>query len=418
MRAKCQSESVSDLNPATLPPVGRPLFYGHALRQIRPGPTARLDSSPAVPALCLPLGRRRQGPRLFLRGSISLSGLRPTDLPRKFARQRKACLRSRHPQLYHLGLRGEVSRATLADANEARDWRLYADLVHSLIRQVRALYATDDWGVELAQTAYALDATTLDLCLSLFPWARFRRTKGAVKMHTLLDLRGSLPTTVCVSEGRTHEVNWHDQLAFETNAIYIMDRGCLDFARLYAIEQAQAFFVIRAKERLNDCRLHSHPVAADTGWRSDPSISLTGFYSRQAYPDKLRRGRFYDAAQERGLVFLTNHFALPALTVSRLYCLRWRVELCFQWIKQPLRIKAFYGTSPNAVRTQLWIAVCVYVRVAIIRKQLKIEASLFTILQILSVNAFDKTPPPQLLAQAQLQSLPDDSLNQLLLFNQ
>jgi hypothetical protein len=337
---------------------------------------------------------------------------------RESLRDIEACLRSRRPQLYHLGLRGEISRATLADANESRDWRIYADLAHGLIQQARPLYAHDDLGVELAQTAYALDATTIDLCLSLFPWARFRRTKGAIKMHTLLDLRGSIPTTVSVSEGRTHEVNWLDQLAFETNAIYIMDRGYLDFARLHAIEAAQAFFVIRAKERLNYCRLHSHPVATATGLRSDQTISLTGFYSRQAYPDKLRRVRFYDGEQERALVFLTNHFALPALTVSRLYCLRWRVELFFKWIKQHLRIKAFYGTSPNAVRTQLWIALCVYVLVAIIRKQLKIEASMFTILQILSVNAFDKTPLPQLLAPAELQSLPDDSHNQLLLFNQ
>ncbi len=337
---------------------------------------------------------------------------------RESLRDIEACLRSRRPQLYHLGLRGEVARSTLAEANESRDWRIYADLARGLIRQARQLYATDDLGVELEQTAYALDATTIDLCLSLFPWARFRRTKGAVKMHTLLDVRGSIPTTVCVTEGRTHEVNWLDQLTFESNAIYIMDRGYLDFARLYAIEQAQAFFVIRAKDRLNYCRLHSHPVARATGLRSDQTISLTGFYSAKAYPDKLRRVRFYDVEQARALVFLTNHFGLPALTVSRLYCLRWRVELFFKWIKQHLRIKAFYGTSPNAVRTQLWIAVSVYVLVAIIRKQLNIEASMFTILQILSVSAFDKTPLPQLLANAELQTLTDDSHNQLLLFNQ
>lgn len=337
---------------------------------------------------------------------------------RESLRDIEACLRSRRPQLYHLGLRGEVARCTLAEANESRDWRIYADLAQGLIGQARQLYATDDLGVELAQTAYALDATTIDLCLSLFPWARFRRTKGAVKMHTLLDLRGSIPTTVCVSKGRTHEINWLDHLAFESNAIYIMDRGYLDFARLHAIEQAQAFFVIRAKERLNYCRLHSHPVLRATGLRSDQTISLTGFYPAKSYPDKLRRVRFYDAGQERALVFLTNHFGLPALTVSRLYCLRWRVELFFKWIKQHLRIKAFYGTSPNAVRTQLWIAVSVYVLVAIIRKQLKIEASMFTILQILSVSAFDKTPLPQLFANVELQSLTDDSHNQLLLFNQ
>ena len=337
---------------------------------------------------------------------------------RESLRDIEACLRSRRPQLYHLGLRGEVSRTTLADANESRDWRIYADLAHGLIRRARQLYAHEDLGVELEQTAYALDATTIDLCLSLFPWARFRRTKAAIKMHTLLDVRGSIPTTVSVSDGLTHEVNWLDEVAFETNAIYIMDRGYLDFARLHAITQAQAFFVIRAKERLNYCRLHSHPVATDTGLRSDQTISLSSFYPRQYYPDKLRRVRFYDVEQERALVFLTNHFALPALTVSHLYCLRWRVELFFKWIKQHLRIKAFYGTSPNAVRTQLWIAVSVYVLVAIIRKELKIEASMFTILQILSVSTFDKTPLRQLLARAELQNLTNDSHNQLILFNQ
>jgi len=337
---------------------------------------------------------------------------------RESLRDIEACLRSRRPQLYHLGLRGEVARSTLAEANESRDWRIYADLAHGLIRQARTLYAGDDLGIELAQTAYALDATTIDLCLSLFPWARFRRTKAAIKMHTLLDVRGSIPTTVCVTEGRRHEVNWLDHLVYEANAIYIMDRGYLDFARLYAIEQAQAFYVIRAKERLNYCRLHSHPVVTTTGLRSDQTISLTGFYPAQSYPDKLRRVRFYDVEQERALVFLTNHFGLPALTVSHLYRLRWRVELFFKWIKQHLRIKAFYGTSPNAVRTQLWIAVSVYVLVAIVRKQLKIEASMFTILQILSVSTFDKTPLPQLLSNAQLQTVTDDSHNQLLLFNQ
>jgi hypothetical protein len=336
---------------------------------------------------------------------------------RESLRDIEACLRSRRPQLYHLGLRGEVSRATLADANESRDWRIYADLAHGLIQQARQLYADDDLGVTLAETAYALDATTIDLCLSLFPWARFRRTKAAIKMHTLLDLRGSIPTTVCVTEGRTHEVNWLDQLAFESNAIYIMDRGYLDFRRLYAIEQSQAFFVIRAKQRLQYCRLHSDPVTTATGLRSDQIISLSGFYSAKAYPDKLRRVRFYDIKQQRALVFLTNHFGLPALTVAHLYCLRWRVELFFKWIKQHLRIKAFYGTSPNAVRTQLWTAVCVYVLVAIVRKQLKSKASLFTILQILSVNAFDKTPLSQLLANAEAQTLMDNSHNQLLLFN-
>lgn len=336
---------------------------------------------------------------------------------RESLRDIEACLCSRQQQLYHLGLRGEVSRTTLADANQTRDWRIYADLAQGLIRQARALYATDDLGVELEQTAYALDATTIDLCLSLFPWARFHHGKGAVKMNTLLDLRGSIPTSVCVTPGRTYETHWLDHLVFEANAIYIMDRGYLDFTRLYAIEQAQAFFIIRAKKRLKCCRLHSQPVATETGLRSDQTIALTGVAPARFYPDKLRRVRFYDQEQARALVFLTNHFGLPALTVARLYHLRWRVELFFKWIKQHLRIKAFYGTSPNAVRTQLWIAVCVYVLVAIVRKQLKIKASMFTILQILSVNAFDQTPLPQLLALAESQTLANESHNQLLLFN-
>lgn len=335
---------------------------------------------------------------------------------RESLRDIESCLRSHQGQLYHLGLRGEVARSTLADANENRDWRIYADLAQSLIRQARPLYAGDDLGIELDQTAYALDATIIDLCLSVFPWARFHHAKGAIKMNTLLDLRGNLPTAVCVTPGRTYETAWLDHLLFETNAIYIMDRGYLDFARLYTIEQAQAFFIIRARQNLTYCRLHSHPVDTETGLCSDQTIALTGPRSALFYPDKLRRVRFYDRENERALVFLTNHFALPALTVAQLYRRRWRVELFFKWIKQHLRIKGFYGTSFNAVCTQIWIALCVYVMVAIVRKQFKISASMFDILQILSVNPFDQTPLPELLAKTKSQKQQADPPNQLLLF--
>ena len=334
---------------------------------------------------------------------------------RESLRDIESCLRSHHGQLYHLGVRGEVSRSTLADANENRDWRIYADLAQSLIRRARPLYAGDDLGLELDQTAYALDATIIDLCLSVFPWARFHHAKGAIKMHTLLDLRGSLPTAVRVTPGRTYETGWLDQLLFDTNAIYIMDRGYLDFARLYTIEQAQAFFIIRAKQNLRYCRLHSHPVDPATGLCSDQTIALTGQTSARFYPDKLRRVRFYDRDHARALVFLTNHFALPALTVAQLYRRRWRVELFFKWIKQHLRIKGFYGTSFNAVCTQIWVAVCVYVLVAIIRKQLKIQASMFDILQVLSVNLFDQTPLPELLTQVIPQKQQATLPNQLML---
>ena len=337
---------------------------------------------------------------------------------RESLRDVEACLNSRHRQLYHLGLRGPVHRTTLADANEQRDWRIYADLAHGLLRQARTLYAQDPLRLELDQAVYALDASIIDLGLSLCPWARFDRDRAALKLHIQLDLRGALPAAVQITPATTQEVTWLDTLAFEPGAFYLLDRGYVDYGRLHALERARAWYVTRAKRRMRYCRLHSHPVDKATGLRSDQTISLTGFYAAQDYPDKLRRVRFYDVEQERALVFLTNHFGLPALTVSHLYCLRWRVELFFKWIKQHLRIKAFYGTSPNAVRTQLWIAVSVYVLVAIIKKQLKIEASMFTILQILSVSAFDKNPLPQLLANAKLQTVIDDSHNQLMLFNQ
>jgi hypothetical protein len=319
---------------------------------------------------------------------------------RESLRDIEACLNSRHRQLYHLGLRGPVHRTTLADANEQRDWRIYADLAHGLLRQARALYAHDPLRVELEQAVYALDASVIDLGLSLCPWARFDRERAAVKLHTQLDLRGALPAAVQITPATTQEVTWLDTLAFEPGAFYLMDRGYVDYGRLHAIERARAWYVTRAKRRMRYCRLHSHPVDKSTGLRSDQTISLTGFYAAQDYPDKLRRVRIYDAEHTRSLVFLTNHFGLPALLIAQLYQQRWQVELFFKWLKQHLRIKAFYGRSENAVRTQLWVALCVYALVALVRKQVKSEASLFEILQVLSVSAFDKTPVATLLCEA------------------
>lgn len=334
---------------------------------------------------------------------------------RESLRDIEACLNSRGSQLYHSGLRGPVHRATLADANERRDWRIYADLAQGLLAQARALYAGDSLGPQLAQTVYALDASIIDLCLSLYPWARFDAGRSAVKIHTQLDLRGNLPAALFITPATVQEVTWLDDLSFEPGAIYLMDRGYWDYARLYAIEQARAWFVIRARRRMRYCRLHSRPVDRTTGLRSDQTISLQGFYAAQDYPDKLRRVRFYDASAPRALLFLTNHFALPALVVAELYRWRWQVELFFRWLKQHLRIKAFYGTSGNAVRTQLWVAVCVYALVAIVRKQVKSEASLFEILQILSVSVFEKTPLAQLFSLAPPQSDDCDHQKQLCL---
>jgi hypothetical protein len=336
---------------------------------------------------------------------------------REGLRDIEACLNSRSEQLYHLGLRGPVHRSTLADANEQRDWRIYADLAQILLRQARRLYATDPLRVRLQESIYALDASIIDLGLSLCPWARFDRERAAVKLHTQLDLRGSLPAAVQITPAKTQEVTWLDALSYEPGAFYLMDRGYVDYTRLHAIERARAWFVIRAKGRMSYCRLHSQPVDKSTGLRSDQIISLTGFYAAKNYPDKLRRVRFYDTNQLRSLVFLTNHFALAALLVAQLYQQRWQVELFFKWIKQHLRIKAFYGRSNNAVRTQLWIAVCVYALVTIVRKQLKSEASLFEILQVLSVRAFDKTPMAQLFSDIESQNNDPNLHKQLLLFS-
>lgn len=336
---------------------------------------------------------------------------------RESLRDIEACLNSRHTQLYHLGLRGPVHRSTLADANEQRDWRIYADLAQGLLRQARALYVDDPLRVELDQAVYALDASIIDLGLSLCPWARFDRERAAVKLHTQLDLRGALPAAVQITPATTQEVTWLDTLSYEPGAFYLMDRGYVDYSRLHAIERARAWYVTRAKSRMRYCRLHSHPVDRAMGLRSDQTISLTGFYAAKDYPDKLRRVRFYDVEQPRSLVFLTNHFGLPALVVAQLYRQRWQVELFFKWLKQHLRIKAFYGRSENAVRTQLWVALCVYALVAIVRKQVKSEASLFEILQVLSVSVFDKTSVATLFSDARPQNELEDMQKHLCLWH-
>jgi hypothetical protein len=318
---------------------------------------------------------------------------------RESLRDIQCCLRAMDAKLYHSGFRGKVSKSNLADANENRDWRIYRDVAQILIRKARDLYAGDDFGLQLEETVYALDASIIDLCLSVFPWAGFRRTKSAVKLHTLLDLRGNIPSFVAITDGRYHEVNILDVLLMEPGAIYIMDRGYLDFERLYHVDQAAAFFIIRSKANTRMRRLYSQPVYKSCGLRCDRIVVPAGYYSAKNYPGKLRRIKFYDQDQQRHLVFLTNHFKLPALLVAELYRYRWKVELFFKWIKQHLRIKAFYGTSENAVKTQIWIAICVYVLVAIIKKKLKIEMSLYTILQILSLTSFEKISLLQLLTE-------------------
>lgn len=336
---------------------------------------------------------------------------------RESLRDIEACLRAQKNKLYHMGIRSNISRNTLANANKVRDWRIYADLAYSLIQTARRLYLNEDFGLELDQTAYALDATTIDLCLSVFPWAQFRQSKGAIKLHTLLDLRGNIPTFIHISDGKLHEVNTLDIIPIEPGAFYIMDRGYLDFARLYTLAQAAAFFVTRGKSNLKCRRVYSHPVDRSTGIVCDQTVMLTGFYTARDYPDKLRRIKYYDAETEKTLVFLTNNFTLPAMSIAKLYRCRWQVELFFKWIKQNLRIKSFYGTSENAVKTQIWIAISVYVMVAIMKKRLKLEASLYTILQILSVTSFERTPLLQVLTDSNYKTDACESDNQLFLFN-
>lgn len=304
----------------------------------------------------------------------------------------ETCLRAIQSKLYHLGIRGKVSRSTLANANERRDWRIYSDFAQALIRHARQLYAADSFGVDLEHTAYALDSTTIDLCLSLFPWAKFRRNKGAIKLHTLLDLRGNIPCFVLITDGKTSDVTVLDKLVIEPGAFYVKDRGYIDFARLHRFTRNMAFFVTRAKRNMDYSRRCYRPVDKSTGLRSDQTIILTGPKTSKAYPVPLRRISFCDPETEKRFVFLSNNFLLPALTIARIYKCRWQVELFFKWIKQNLRIKTFYGTSPNAVKTQVWIAISVYVLVAIVRKELKLDKSPGEILQILSITLCEKTP--------------------------
>ena len=335
---------------------------------------------------------------------------------RESLRDIECCLRAMREKLYHMGIRGKVSRSTLADANEVRDWRIYSDFAQILIHEARHLYAEDDFGLELNDTVYALDSSTIDLCLSLFPWARFRKTKAAVKLHTLLDLRGDIPTFIWITDGKVHDVNVLDYLVPEPGAIYVMDRAYLDFQRLYQMHQDLAIFVTRSKTNTGLRRLYSHKVDKATGVRYDQTVVPTGFYTKKDYPDKLRRIKYFDAEKGRAFIFLTNQFTLPALTIAELYRCRWRVEIFFKWIKQHLRIKKFFGTSENAVKTQIWIAISTYVLVAIMKKRMKIDLSLYTILQILSITLFEKKPIYQVLTESSYKNKMTSGPIQLKLF--
>jgi len=336
---------------------------------------------------------------------------------RESLRDIETCLGAVGGKLYHMGFRSSVARSTLADANEWRDWRIYADFARTLIAIARRLYARDPMGVDLDQSLYALDSTTIDLCLALFPWARFRRCKAAVKMHTLLDLRGNIPAFVHITDGKVHDVNVLDQIVPEAGAFYVMDRGYIDFERLFVLTLSAAFFVVRTKSNVLLQRRYSHPVDKSTGVRSDQTVVLSSFESASVYPDPLRKVSYYDAESDKRLKFLTNNFTLPALTIAQIYKQRWQVELFFKWIKQHLRIKAFYGVSENAVKTQIWIAVSVYVLVAIVRKRLELEASLYQILQILSLTLFEKTPILCALQAIDADANFTENVNQLILFN-
>ena len=336
---------------------------------------------------------------------------------RESLRDIEACLRFVGGKLYHMGFRGKVARSTLADANESRDWRIYADFAQVLIAIARPLYAHDPIGVDLDQSLYALDSTTIDLCLSLFPWAKFRRHKAAVKMHTLLDLRGNIPTFIRITAGKVHDVNILDQIMPEAGAFYVMDRAYVDFQRLFFLTLSSAFFVVRTKTNVLLQRRYSHKIDQSTGVRSDHTVILTSFESASVYPDALRRVTYLDVEKKKRFKFLTNNFTLPAHVIAKIYKSRWAVELFFKWIKQHLRIKAFYGTSENAVKTQIWIAVSMYVLVAIVRKRLGLEASLYQTLQILSVTLFEKTPISQALQTFDLEANLLGDPNQLILFN-
>jgi hypothetical protein len=336
---------------------------------------------------------------------------------RESLRDIETCLHAVGTKLYHMGIRGGVSRNNLSHANHTRDWRIYADFAQILIGQARSLYAEEDLGVDLDATVYALDASTIDLCLSMFPWAKFRKAKGAVKLHTLLNLQGSIPEFILISDGKLHDVNVLDYLVPSPGAYYVMDRGYLDFTRLYDLHQAKAYFVTRAKSNFKFKRRYSREVDKSTGVQCDQTVLLETYYSLQGYPEPLRRIRYYDQKLSKRLVFLTNDFQLPATTIAALYKSRWQIELFFKWIKQHLRIKAFYGTSQNAVKAQIWIAVSVYLLVAIMKKRLGIPLSLYTILQILSVSIFEKTPLVELFSQTNYKLLETHSPNQLSLFD-
>ncbi|GAK59403.1 transposase, IS4 family [Candidatus Vecturithrix granuli] len=327
------------------------------------------------------------------------------------------CLQAQQPKLYHMGIRGPVTRSTFADANETRDWRMYAEFAMALIAEARPLYQDHEFHIHLDQIVYALDSTTIDLALSLFPWATFRTTKAAIKLHTLLDVRGSLPVFLNITEGTVHDVTLLDTLPLEPGAIYVMDRGYIDFDRLYRIHGHKATFVIRAKSNLQFRRQYSHAIDKTTGLRCDQTVRLTGFYVAKDYPEPLRRVKYYDQATKRWFVFLSNNFDLDALTIAQLYKQRWQIELFFKWIKQHLKIKGFYGTSQNAVNTQIWIAMCAYVLVAIIKKRLQLDISLYNMLQILSVNLFEKIPLYQLFSPSGYENNEGDTHNQLFLFN-
>jgi hypothetical protein len=335
---------------------------------------------------------------------------------RESLRDIEACLRSAGTKLYHMGIRGGIARNTLANANQVRDWRIYADFAQALIVIARQLYIGDGFGVELQGAAYALDSTMIDLCLSLFPWAKYRKRDGAVKMHTLLDLHGSIPSVILITHGKVHDLYLLHQLVFEPGAFYVMDRGYLDFERLYNIHQASAFFVIRAKSHVVFKRLCSMKVDKSTGIRSDQIIAFSGFYAHKDYPDKLRRVSYRDTENNKRLIFFTNNFTLSAFTIAQIYRCRWQVELFFRWIKQHLRIKAFYGTSENALKTQIWIAISIYVLVAIVKKRLNLGGSLYRILQILSVSVFEKSPISEALADVDDPNAFDETPNQLNLF--
>jgi transposase len=336
---------------------------------------------------------------------------------RESLRDIETCLRALQPKLYHMGIRGRVARSTLADANESREWRIVADFAQVLITIAKPLYATEPFGVDLAATVYAFDSTTIDLCLALFPWARFRQTKGAIKLHTLLDLRGNIPEVVYLSDGKLHDVKALDVLVPLPGAYYVLDRGYLDFGRLFRFQELGAFFVTRAKTNLQFVRRYSHPVDKATGLQCDQAIALTGPKTATLYPLPLRRIRYIDPETGKRLVFLTNDFTLPALTIAQLYKARWQVELFFKWIKQHLRIKAFYGTSANAVKIQVWVAISVYVLVAIVKKRLGLSQSLYTILQVLSVTLFEQVPIYQALALMPDTTSDGEGCNQLLLFD-